>query len=118
MSHHFLNTTKVVEVWHDGKFLAEIFGSGDGPGINIITKHRSVITQVAIASWCEMTSPAVARAEHENEEIRYLIIRSAPCRTANRFRLSSLAQDRLAVYLELISVPLAPDLCQPAVEMK
>jgi hypothetical protein len=36
--HAVLKGVTVVEVWHDGKFLATIAGT-EGPGVRVITKH-------------------------------------------------------------------------------
>lgn len=36
--HSVLTGAVIVEIWHDGHFLATVAGA-DGPGVRIITKH-------------------------------------------------------------------------------
>lgn len=37
--HRVLNDALVIEVWHDGEFIAAVYGA-DGPGVRVVSKHR------------------------------------------------------------------------------
>jgi len=39
--HNILPDAQVIEVWYGGEFLATVVGA-DGPGVNVVTKHRLV----------------------------------------------------------------------------
>ncbi len=40
---HTAGTGRIVEVWHDGAFIASVYPLGDGPGVRVVTKHRIIV---------------------------------------------------------------------------
>ena len=37
--HSVLAGQKIIEIWHDGRFIGQVVGA-DGPGVRVITKHE------------------------------------------------------------------------------